>query len=45
MIDFYKFYFQNQSYTEALRQAKLKMLQDPIRANPRYWVAFVLIGE
>lgn len=45
MIDFYKFYFQNQSYTEALRQAKLKMLQDPIRANPRYWAAFVLIGE
>ena len=45
MIDFYNFYFQNSSYTTALRKAKLKMLQDPITANPRYWAAFVLIGE
>ncbi len=45
MIDFYNFYFQSENYTAALRKAKLKMLQDPITANPRYWAAFVLIGE
>ena len=45
MIDFYKFYLNNTSYTKALRQAKLKMLQNPITASPRYWAAFVLIGE
>lgn len=45
MIDFYQLYMTNQSYTAALRQAKLKMLKDPIRANPRFWAAFLLIGE
>ena len=45
MIDFYRYYLENRSYTTALRQAKLKMLQDPITANPRYWAAFVLMGE
>jgi CHAT domain-containing protein len=45
MIDFYKSYFETQSYSAALRQAKLKMLENPTTANPRYWAAFVLIGE
>jgi CHAT domain-containing protein len=45
MIDFYKFYLDNLSYTTSLRQTKLKMLQNPITANPRFWAAFVLIGE
>jgi CHAT domain-containing protein len=45
MIDFYESYFETQSYSAALRQAKLKMLENPITANPRYWAAFVLIGE
>lgn len=45
MIDFYKSYLTNNSYSAALRQTKLKMLQNPITANPRYWAAFVLIGE
>ena len=45
MIDFYKYYFEGQSYTEALRQAKLKMLENPTSALPKYWSAFVLIGE
>jgi CHAT domain-containing protein len=44
MIDFYKFYLETNDYSAALRQAKLKMLQDPTTANPRYWAAFVLIG-
>jgi CHAT domain-containing protein len=45
MIDFYKSYFENQSYTTALRQAKLKMLTDATKAQPKYWSAFVLMGE
>ncbi|MGB0864321.1 MAG: CHAT domain-containing protein, partial [Saprospiraceae bacterium] len=45
MIDFYKNYFKNPSYTSALRQAKLKMLSDPTAAQPKYWSAFVLMGE
>ena len=45
MIDFYKSYFETQSYTSALRQAKLKMLADSTSAQPKYWSAFVLMGE
>jgi CHAT domain-containing protein len=45
MIDFYKNYFKNASYTSALRQAKLKMLENPISAQPKFWSAFVLMGE
>lgn len=45
MIDFYKFYSEGASYSEALRKAKLKMLENPVTANPNYWSPFVLIGE
>jgi CHAT domain-containing protein len=45
MIDFYKNYFDNQSYTVALRNAKLKMLENPTSAQPKFWSAFVLMGE
>jgi CHAT domain-containing protein/Tfp pilus assembly protein PilF len=45
MIDFYKSYFKESSYTSALRQAKLKMLADPTSAQPKYWSAFVLMGQ
>ncbi|MFK7948270.1 MAG: CHAT domain-containing protein [Saprospiraceae bacterium] len=45
MIDFYDNYFQNQSYTTALRNAKLKMLENPTSAQPKFWSAFVLMGE
>jgi CHAT domain-containing protein/tetratricopeptide (TPR) repeat protein len=45
MIDFYKNYFQNPSYTSALRHAKLKMLSDPTSAQPKYWSAFILMGQ
>ncbi len=45
MIDFYKSYFEKPSYTNALRQAKLKMLKNPTSAQPRFWSAFVLMGE
>ncbi len=45
MIDFYKNYYQGQSYTEALRSAKLNMLANPTSAQPKFWSAFVLMGQ
>ena len=45
MIDFYKNYKTTEDYSQALRLAKLKMLENPITANPRFWASFVLIGE
>ena len=45
MIDFYENYYQGQSYTEALRNAKLKMLSNPTSAQPKFWSAFVLMGQ
>lgn len=45
MIDFYNNYLKTSDYSQALRQAKLKMLEDPTTANPRFWASFVLIGE
>ncbi|MGB0984336.1 MAG: CHAT domain-containing protein [Saprospiraceae bacterium] len=45
MVSFYKNYTKTPSYTTSLRQAKLELLQNPITANPRFWAAFVLMGE
>ena len=45
MIEFYKNYLKGQSYTTALRNAKLKMLETPASALPKHWGAFVLMGE
>lgn len=45
MIDFYKNYKVTKDYSQALRLAKLKMLENPITANPRFWAPFVLVGE
>lgn len=45
MINFYKNYIKTPSYTTALREAKLKLLQNPTTANPRFWAPFVLMGE
>ena len=45
MIDFYKYYLEGKSYTTALRQAKLNLLKDVTRAEPKFWAAFVLMGE
>ncbi len=45
MIDFYKQHLSGQSYTSAIRQAKLNMLTNKTTAQPKYWAAFVLMGE
>jgi len=45
MIAFYKDCAEGQTYTSALRNAKLKMLNEPTTAQPRFWASFILIGE
>jgi CHAT domain-containing protein len=45
MQDFYRLLLQEgKDYAEALRQAKLKLLEDSRYAQPYYWAAFILIG-
>lgn len=45
MLYFYGALPEGQSYSAALREAKIKMLSDPATSLPRYWSAFMLIGE
>jgi len=44
MIEFYKGIVAGKSYSAALREAKLKMIQNPNTAFPASWAGFVLIG-
>ncbi|MDO8365983.1 MAG: CHAT domain-containing protein [Saprospiraceae bacterium] len=47
--DFFNYFYpamlQGQSYSEALRSAKLKMLANPATALPIFWSGFLLIGK
>jgi CHAT domain-containing protein len=45
MVKFYETLNQAGDKAEALRQAKLKMIQNPLYAHPYYWAPFVLIGS
>ena len=48
MVDFYKNSLASkgmQSYSEALRNAKLKMIKEGKYAHPLYWAPFILIGH
>lgn len=46
MAHFYENLLQGQSKAEALRQAKLTMMEDPeVAATPELWAPFILIGE
>ena len=45
LVDFYRRALAGQSYSRALREAKLRLISDPATAVPRLWAAFVLIGE
>ena len=44
MTAFYENMLKGQNYSQALRSAKLKMLNDEVSALPVYWSPFVLIG-
>lgn len=45
MIDFYKNLQTQNSFSQTLRTAKLKMLTNEEFALPYYWAAFILVGE
>lgn len=45
MVEFYGKLLAGDSFSGALRQAKLKLLQNEISAVPRNWSGFVLIGR
>ena len=45
MLDFYRYYFSGKSYSEALREVKLKMISNPATSLPYLWAGFVLLGE
>ena len=45
MVDFYKQMLSGNSYAEALRQAKLKLINNKSSAKPLLWSGFVLIGN
>ena len=45
MIEFYKHFRSGKSYAEALRSAKLELINHPEYAAPRNWAAFILNGS
>jgi len=45
MTELYKHILNGNSHSQALRKAKLHMLQNPGTAFPKSWASFVLIGE
>lgn len=45
MVEFYKQMISGKSYSEALRQAKLKLISNELTARPRSWAGFLLIGQ
>lgn len=45
MIEFYRNILLGNSYSRALMQAKLTMLQEPAASLPGFWAPFVLIGN
>jgi CHAT domain-containing protein len=45
MKNFYKYVLEGESYSSALRKAKLEMISDPRTASPVNWSGFVLIGR
>lgn len=44
MIDFYKENLAGKDYSNALREAKLKLIENTVTARPRSWASFVLVG-
>lgn len=45
MIQFYEAALTNNDYPAALREAKLRLLEDRSTASPHYWGAFLLMGR
>jgi CHAT domain-containing protein/Tfp pilus assembly protein PilF len=47
MIEFYKLFLKNQdkSYSDALREAKLKLISEEKFSLPYFWAPFILLGK
>lgn len=45
MVDFYEGVLANNNYTASLREAKLRLLENPATAAPHYWSPYLLIGR
>jgi CHAT domain-containing protein/tetratricopeptide (TPR) repeat protein len=45
MKEFYKYILGGASYSEALRQAKLRMIENPSTSFPSKWAGFILLGQ
>lgn len=44
MVEFYRQMISGKSYSESLREAKLKLIENNITARPRSWAGFLLVG-
>lgn len=44
MVEFYRQMISGKTYSESIRDAKLKLIKKEITARPRSWAAFLLIG-
>jgi CHAT domain-containing protein/Tfp pilus assembly protein PilF len=44
MVEFYKNILKKARFPSALRRAKLRMIQNPYTAFPKYWSGFILLG-
>ncbi len=45
MIEMYRNILAGKTFTHSLRDAKLKLIRDPFTTFPKYWSAFILVGE
>jgi CHAT domain-containing protein len=45
MLNFYSNVLDGKPYAESLRQAKLKLINDPKTAFPHFWGGFLLVGK
>ncbi len=44
MVEFYRQMISGKTYSESLRQAKLKLISNEVTARPRSWAGFLMIG-
>ncbi|WP_337873489.1 CHAT domain-containing protein, partial [Ignavibacterium sp.] len=45
MVEFYRQMISGKTYSESLRTAKLKLIENKITSRPRSWAGFLLIGR
>lgn len=45
MIELYRSILEGETFSTALRKAKLRLIRDRFTAFPRYWSGFILVGE